>query len=88
VAGFVRERCELGPEFEVKKEELYSAFVRYCEEVRMPPFSKRTFTMRLTGRVSLVTVRHHGDPKEYWRGIRLKKGGEGEVFPPKEGGHG
>ena len=77
VARFLEECCEFGPEFEVKKWDLYNAYVEFCKSNGILPYSQRRFTDMLKEyftqkKYELGDTRHHGDSKRTWVGLKLK----------------
>ena len=77
VATFLREECELDPEAEVSKDELFGAWKHWCDRNGALPGSKNTFSMQLyaaaSGRVGSKKSRKGNERLPVFSGLRLKK---------------
>ena len=75
VGAFVRERCEVGPAFEVEKDNLWGAWKTWCaDEGRDRPGTKGVFARDLRATVpGLTPIRPRRGSERWhgWRGIRL-----------------
>jgi putative DNA primase/helicase len=75
VGAFVRDFCEVGPAFEVDKDELYQAWKDWCQlEGRKRPGSKAVFTRDLRAAVPGVTPRRLREGETRWhvfQGLKL-----------------
>jgi len=45
--GFIRERCDIGPEFNASKDDLFDAYKLYCQSVSGYVFTRDTFLTKL-----------------------------------------
>jgi hypothetical protein len=81
VRGFVNDECELGPDFEIPKKEIYDAYASYCIRVRATPLSTNKFYTALKEAFpSLDESRPWSDGVDrprYMTGIRMR-----EIGPP------
>ena len=50
LGDFVRDRCVLGATEEVRKKDLYQAYVKWCDDTGERPMAHRTFSRRLRDR--------------------------------------
>jgi putative DNA primase/helicase len=77
VGAFVMDCLKIDPEGEVLKDDLYSAYVEYCRQTKLPPVSKMIFSRdHLPKHVKdLREVRRgpKGARKRAWRGVRFKR---------------
>ncbi len=65
--AFIEEQCEFSPWVTTTKEELYQAFMKFCEERKLPGLAKKAFGHKIK-RVYALSEEH-----DSWRGIGLKK---------------
>jgi putative DNA primase/helicase len=76
VGAFVRDGCDVGPAFEVEKDELWTAWKAWCvDEGRDRPGTKAVFARDLNATVpGLASVRpRNGEERSHlWRGVRLR----------------
>ena len=78
--AFVEERCDVGAEFKILKEELYKAYKRFCDKNRVQLSGDSQFAKELR-QVPGLSIRdkqyqEKGERVRWWLGIQLK--GEGE----------
>jgi putative DNA primase/helicase len=66
-AAFIEDRCEFNAWGNIKKEDLYQAFMRFCEENKLPGMAKKAFGHKIKRAYNLA------EERESWRGINLKK---------------
>jgi len=80
VLGFANDCCVLEQDATVPKDILYDAFIKYCEEKRIPKTSKESFGRNLrnspTLKVGLTRTRDSDNRTYAYRGIRLKNDNE------------
>jgi len=69
VEAFIEDRCEFSPWGSITKEELYLAFMKFCEENRLPGMNKKAFGHKLkrTHRYDI------SEERGYWRGVIIKQ---------------
>lgn len=82
IGRFIKECCEVGPNFKVKITAIYEVYIEWCEENGERPESKKGFGMELARRGFEVSRISSG---RYRQGIRLKEmntGEQGEVETP------
>ena len=78
INAFLRDCCEIGPQFEIRQQVLFDAWKRWCAETgRDRPGTIQTFGRDLHAALpTLVTVQHRDDlgvPKRHYNGLRLKE---------------
>jgi len=71
LGSFLRECCELGPEYNVAAKDLYGAYKFWCEDNGERPETQRRFGSRLTERGGFERYRGGADGGHRWRGVRL-----------------
>lgn len=75
VYAFVKERIEKDPKSYEAKDDVYAAYVEYCEENELPALAKNKFSQELMRLVPGVRVERKtiaGKRVQVWAGIRLK----------------
>lgn len=78
VSAFIRDRCDVAPEYEVVQRRLYEEWRSWCLEIgRDHPGTVQTFGRNLRAAVRLgeSSPRESGMRVRYYKGIRLKDGG-------------
>jgi len=75
--AFVRDRCEIGPQFEIRQQHLFESWKRWCgENGRQHPGTIQTFGRDLhAARPDVTQVQHRDDcgvPRRYYAGLRLR----------------
>ncbi|MCD6256013.1 MAG: hypothetical protein J7J44_07060, partial [Deltaproteobacteria bacterium] len=94
VYAFVQDMCVVSQDAEIPKDELYSAYVDYCDENDFDAVKKNSFGMQLPSyaRVRSVQKRIGGRRIRVWQGIRLKNEEDREedspLFNSSAGGEG
>ncbi len=76
VYAFVKERIEKDPKSYEVKDDVYAAYVEYCEENELPALAKNKFSqelMRLVPSVRVERMTIAGRRVRVWAGIRLKR---------------
>jgi putative DNA primase/helicase len=77
VHAFIRDRCELGSQFEIRQDLLFEGWKTWCAEVgREKPGTTQSLGRSLYASVpglAEVQHRHDGVPKRYYRGLRLSQ---------------
>lgn len=75
VAAFVMEMIESDPASWISKEELYTAFVLYCKQNKLPVLANNVFARELKMHVRAEEVRKKigGRRVQGWQGIKIKK---------------
>ena len=74
IAAFVRDRCEVGPTFEVEIDKLYEEWKSWCDANGRKPGAKQTFGRDLNAAVRTIRVtrpRDGDDRKRVYHGIGL-----------------
>ena len=71
LGAFLRECCELGPEYNVAAKDLYGAYKFWCEDNGERPETQRRFGSRLTERGGFERYRGGADGGHRWRGVQL-----------------
>jgi len=66
-AAFIDECCEFSAWHSITKEELYQAFMKFCDDNRIPGMSKKAFGHKIKQPCNL------SEERGSWRGIDLKK---------------
>ena len=68
---FIEERCERAIKASVTKDELYEAFLQFCEDTGIAILGKKAFGARLN---SMSVATEGQDPWHYhiWRGLKLR----------------
>jgi len=66
-AAFIDDLCEFSSWSSITKEELYQAFMKFCEDNKLPGMAKKAFGRKIKRAYSL------SEERESWRGIDLKK---------------
>jgi putative DNA primase/helicase len=66
-AAFIEDRCDFDVWGNIKKEELYQAFMRFCEENRLPGMAKKAFGHKIKRAYNLA------EERDSWRGIKVKE---------------
>jgi P4 family phage/plasmid primase-like protien len=83
IYAFIGDRCETGTEAWISKEDLYTAFVAYCEGQKVPIIGKEAFGRQLKNatNVNASTQRRRvgSELKMGWKGVRLKTEAEEEA---------
>ena len=77
VFAFIRDHCETGPQFEIRQQQLFESWQRWCaENGRQASGSIQTFGRDLhASQPELTQVQHRDDsgvPRRYYSGLRLK----------------
>ncbi|MDP2734893.1 MAG: phage/plasmid primase, P4 family, partial [bacterium] len=70
LGDFLAERCEVDPEAEVVKADLYGAYIEWAEKGGEHPLSKKEFGMRLKER-RIEDNRSGKERTRVWRGLKL-----------------
>lgn len=65
--AFIEDYCEFDVWSTITKEELYQAFMRFCEENKLPGMAKKAFGHKIKRAYSLA------EEHDSWRGIKLKQ---------------
>ncbi len=81
VAAFVADPCEKDPTSDVRKDDMYAAYVKYCGERGLTKLAKNVFPRELPRVAPWVRAARHtigGDRIPVWEGIRLEGGRDGE----------
>lgn len=65
--AFIEDYCEFDVWSTITKEELYQAFMRFCEEEKLPGMAKKAFGHKIKRMYSLA------EEHDSWRGIKLKE---------------
>lgn len=75
IKAFVDDCLEMESSSHITKDELYTAFCKYCTEQNLPIIAKNVFSMRLHEYVHVDDFRPEVDGKRphAWRGIRFKE---------------
>lgn len=71
VPVFVEERCIKDPKSTISKDDLYEAFVKFCEDTGADPIGKKAFGGRLNY-MAIVTEGQNSWYTHIWKGIKLK----------------
>jgi putative DNA primase/helicase len=71
LGAFLRECCELGPEYNVAAKDLYGAYKFWCEDNGERSETQRRFGSRLTERGGFERYRGGSDGGHRWRGVQL-----------------
>ena len=81
VAAFVMEKIETDPESWIPKDELYTAFVLYCKQNKLPILANNVFSRELKVHIRVEEVRKKigGKRMQGWQGIKIKKEDDEEV---------
>ena len=66
-SAFIEEQCEFSPWASITKEELYQAFMKFCEEQKLPGLAKKAFGHKIKQAYTL------SEERDTWRGIKLKE---------------
>lgn len=66
-AAFIEEECEFSVWATITKEELYQAFMKFCEEKKLPGLAKKAFGHKIKRAYML------GEERDSWRGIDIKR---------------
>jgi putative DNA primase/helicase len=88
VGAFVRERCEVGPGFEVPVGDLYAAWRKWCEDKGREPGSEQVFGRDLRAAVPCIDDRQHrvgAHRLRYYVGIKLRSCEDGGGWTNGEG---
>lgn len=65
--AFIEEQCEFSPWLSITKEKLYQAFLKFCEEQKLPGLAKKAFGHKIKRTYTL------GEEHDSWRGIGLRE---------------
>ena len=65
-AAFIEDYCEFDVWSTITKEELYQAFMKFCEEKKLPGLAKKAFGHKIKRGYSLA------EEHDSWRGIKVK----------------
>jgi len=88
IEGFIMTCCKTGFEEECKKNDLYSAFIKYCKKNRLPTKAKNKFSMDLQavmpGLEEVKKKDERGKQQRFWRGIGLKKAKKSQKIEENE----
>jgi len=71
VPVFVEERCERDIKASVSKDDLYEAFLQFCEDTNTPVLGKKAFGARLNA-MSVATEGQDVWHLHIWRGLKLR----------------
>lgn len=71
IGAFLRDCCEVGPDYDVAAKDLYAAYRLWCEEGGERPETQRKFGTRLTDRGAFERYRGGKDGSHRWRGVDL-----------------
>jgi putative DNA primase/helicase len=90
IGAFVRDRCEVGPAFEVETDTLWEAWKRWCDgEGRERPGTKAVFARNLRATVpGLTAIRPRDGEGRFhaYRGVKLQEQSSGPLTSPDQGG--
>jgi putative DNA primase/helicase len=81
--AFVKDCIDVNPEEWVSKDDLYSAFIQYCEENNLPKMAKNIVGRELPKFVAMIRDERRtvaGKRKTGWRGIKIVKGVKKEEY--------
>lgn len=67
LTDFIDERCKLGSELTILKQDLYDSYVEYCGECRERPLTKRFFGIYLKAK---GFAEDRGNQGRYWIGLK------------------
>ncbi|MBA7590880.1 hypothetical protein ES708_33022 [subsurface metagenome] len=77
IYAFVEDACEADPEAWISKDDLYDAFLKYCDEKNIPRIGKESFGRALKNAKNVhVTFQRRGPRGTQttgWVGIQLKE---------------
>jgi putative DNA primase/helicase len=71
VSVFIEERCEKDSKASITKEDLYQAFVAFCNEVGAEPIGKKAFGGRLNA-MGVADEAQNSWSIHIWKGLKLK----------------
>ncbi|MFC2002114.1 phage/plasmid primase, P4 family [Chloroflexota bacterium] len=66
-SAFIEDHCEFSAWGNITKEELYQAFMKFCEDNKLPGMAKKAFGRKIKRAYNL------SEERESWRGINLKE---------------
>ncbi|MBA7693119.1 hypothetical protein ES703_101695 [subsurface metagenome] len=77
IYAFVEDACEADPEAWISKDDLYDAFLKYCDEKNIPRIGKESFGRALKNAKNVHVISQRSGPRgrqmHGWKGIQLKK---------------
>jgi len=83
IYAFVEDICEANSDAWISKDDLYNAFLGYCDKQNIPRIGKESFGRALKNakNVHVISQRSgpRGEQKHGWKGIQLKKKEEQEI---------
>lgn len=76
IGAFIRDRCDVGPGYEVMQQKVFEAWKTWCQENgREKAGTIQTLGRNLRAAVPWLTLAQHrvcGHPMRYWSGLRLR----------------
>ena len=76
ISAFIQDRCVIGPKFSASRDELFKAWVNWCESQGQHPGTKATFGRDLRAAVPTIKdkrLRVNDVQTRFYQGIELKK---------------
>jgi len=65
--AFIEDHCEFSAWVTITKEDLYQAFMKFCDENKLPGMAKKAFGHKIKRAFSL------SEERDCWRGIKVKE---------------
>jgi len=83
IYAFVEDTCEANSDAWISKDDLYNAFLEYCDKQNIPRIGKESFGRSLKNAKNVHVMNQRSGPrgaqKHGWKGIQLKKQEEQEI---------